>query len=147
MASLRKNKGKAPAQGYPHNMHEGASSGSEPRKAKSLQEFVPAKMTFSSGSMTITLQEVLSRTLQFNEGIYTDLPPSIKFILDNLQRAFTQNNHNLFRRTLRALEIQLVNLEARNETLISQLFGKEDIHSMDKMTIMGTDYARLSLKT
>ena len=29
----------------------------------------------------------------------------------------------------------------------SQLFGKEEIHSMDKMTIMGTDYARLSLKT
>ena len=29
----------------------------------------------------------------------------------------------------------------------SQLFGKEEIHSMDKKTIMGTDYARLSLKT
>ena len=29
----------------------------------------------------------------------------------------------------------------------SQLFGKEDIHSMDKRTIMGIDYARLSLKT
>ena len=31
--------------------------------------------------------------------------------------------------------------------LTSQLFGKEDIHSMDKTTIMSTDYARLSLKT
>ena len=29
----------------------------------------------------------------------------------------------------------------------SQLFGKEEIHSMDKKTIMGTNYARLSLKT
>ena len=29
----------------------------------------------------------------------------------------------------------------------SQLFGKEEIHSMDKMTIMDIDYARLSLKT
>ena len=29
----------------------------------------------------------------------------------------------------------------------SQLFGKEEIHSMDKLTITGTDYARLSLKT
>ena len=29
----------------------------------------------------------------------------------------------------------------------SQLFGKEEIHSMDKKTITGTDYARLSLKT
>ena len=34
-----------------------------------------------------------------------------------------------------------------NDPYISQLFGKEDIHSNDKMTIMGTDYARLSLKT
>ena len=34
-----------------------------------------------------------------------------------------------------------------DELNTSQLFGKEDIHSMDKKTIMGTDYARLSLKT
>ena len=99
--------------------------------------------------MAITLEEVLSRTLHFTNGVYTDLPPSIKIILDNLQRAFTQNNHCLFQRTLRALEIHLVNLEAGNEineVLISQLLGKEDIQSMDRMTIMGTDYVRLSLK-
>ena len=30
---------------------------------------------------------------------------------------------------------------------INQLSGKEEIHSMDKKTIMDTDYARLSLKT
>ena len=29
----------------------------------------------------------------------------------------------------------------------SQLFGKKEIHSTDKLTIMSTDYARLSLKT
>ena len=34
-----------------------------------------------------------------------------------------------------------------NDPHFSQLFGKEDIHSKDKMTIMGIDYARLSLKT
>ena len=34
-----------------------------------------------------------------------------------------------------------------NDPYISQLFGKVDIHSKDKMTIMGTNYARLSLKT
>ena len=34
-----------------------------------------------------------------------------------------------------------------NDPYLSQLFGKEDIHSKDKMIIMGTDYARLSLKT
>ena len=97
--------------------------------------------------MAITLHEVLSKALQFNNGVYIDLPPSIKFILDNLQKAYTKNNYNLFQRTLRALELHLVELEAGKTTLISQLFGKENIHSMDKMTIMGTDYARLSLKT
>ena len=30
---------------------------------------------------------------------------------------------------------------------ISQLFGKEEIHSMDKRTIMGINYARLGFKT
>ena len=34
-----------------------------------------------------------------------------------------------------------------NDPYTSQLFGKEEIHSMDKKTIMGIDYARLSLKT
>ena len=97
--------------------------------------------------MTIIFQEVLSRALRFNNGAYTDLPPSIKFILDNLQSAFTWNHYGLFQRTLKALEIHLVNHEARNEAITSQLFGKEDIHSMDKKTIMGTEYARLSLKT
>ena len=39
-------------------MHEGASSGSEPRKATSLQESVPAKIIFFSGNVAITLEEV-----------------------------------------------------------------------------------------
>ena len=83
----------------------------------------------------------------FNNGACTNLPPSIKFILDNLQSAYTLKHHGLFQRTLKALEIHLVNLEARHEAISSKLSGKEDIHSMDKMTIMGTDYARFSLKT
>ena len=83
----------------------------------------------------------------FNNGACTNLPPSIKFILDNLQSAYTLKHHGLFQRTLKALEIHLVNLEARHEAISSKLSGKEDIHSMDKMTIMGTDSARLSLKT
>ena len=100
--------------------------------------------------MAIILQEVLSRNLQFNHGVYTDLPPSIKILLDNLQRAYTKSNCDLFQRTLKALEIHLVNLvnlEAGNALFSSQLFGKKDIHSMDRTTIMGTNYARLSLKT
>ena len=118
-------------------MHEGASSGSEPRKATSLQS-----LTYSNGTKAITLQKVVS-----SNGVYSDLPPSIKILLDNLQRAYTKSNQNLFQRTLNALEIHLVNLETGNVVLFSQLFGKEDIHSMDKTTIMGTNYARLSLKT
>ena len=136
-----------PIIGQSFKMHEGASSGSEPRKATSFQEFSLAKITYSNGTMAITLQEVLSRTLQFSNGVYTDLPPSIKILLDNLQRAYSRSHRDLFQRTLKALEIHLVNLETRNAILSSQLLGKEDIHSMDKMTIMGTDYARLSLKT
>ena len=33
-----------------------------------------------------------------------------------------------------------------NDLYLSQLFGKKDIHSKDKMTIMGTNYARLVLR-
>ena len=118
-------------------MHEGTSSGSEPRRATSLQS-----LTYSNGTKAITLQKVVS-----SNGVYSDLPPSIKILLDNLQRAYTKSNQNLFQRTLNALEIHLVNLETGNVVLFSQLFGKEDIHSMDKTTIMGTNYAKLSLKT
>ena len=35
---------------------------------------------------------------------------------------------------------------AINKVLTSQLSGKEDIHSMDKVTIMGTDYTKFSLR-
>ena len=95
--------------------------------------------------MAITLEEVKNKALQFRKGIYKNLPPSTKFILDNLQRAFTQNHPNLFQRTLKALELHLVELEAGNMILTSQLFGKEDIHSMDKTTIMGTVYLEARL--
>ena len=97
--------------------------------------------------MAITLEKVRKKTLQFSGGIYTELPPTTKFILDNLQRAFIQKHQSLFQKTLKALELHLVELEAGNMFLTSQLFGKEDIHSMDRMTIMSTYYARLSLKT
>ena len=95
-SNSKRNKGKTPIQGFPQKMREGASSGQEPRKATSLQNMYPAAVTYSSGYMAITLQEVKNKALQFSNGIYTDLSPSIKFILDNLQRAFTQNHYNLF---------------------------------------------------
>ena len=157
-------------------MHEGASSRVKLSGSTSLQEFVPIEVTYSSGDMEIPLKEVFSRSLQFHNGTHSELSNSIKFILDKLQAAFTRNHYNLFQKTLRALEIHLVNLTAQNEAYMShyanlvskneafrshlvshpnitnepytsQLFGKEEIHSMDRKTIMGTDYARLSLKT
>ena len=63
----RRDKGKAPAQGYSQDkrlrarqsfvMHEGASSGVKPSRSTSLQEFVLAEVTYSSGDMIIALQE------------------------------------------------------------------------------------------
>ena len=76
-------------------------------------------MTYSSGDMVIALHEILSRNLQFHNGTYLELPDSIKFILDNLQVAFTRNHHNLFQKTLPALEIHLVNLITQNEAYTS----------------------------
>ena len=153
----KKGKGKVPTRDYPQNKrlpamgqsfekHEGASSTSH-RGAASLQPMYPEMVTYSSGFMAITLERVRKRIYQFKGGIYTELPHSTKFILDNLQRAFIQKHQSLFQKTLTALELHLVELEKGNIALTSQLSGKEDIHSMDKTTIMSTDYARLSLKT
>ena len=109
--------------------------------------------------MVVALQEVLSRTLQFHDGVYSELPNSIKFILDNLQAAFTLKHHTLFQKTLQALEIHLINLTAQNEAYTShhanlvsenEAFESHLVRHLnitdDPYTIMGIDYARLSLK-
>ena len=93
-------------------MHEGVSSGVKSSGTTSLQGDVPAEVTYSSGDIIIALQEVLARKLQFHNGTYSELPASIKFILDNLQSAFIENHRDVFQQTLRALEIHLVNLTA-----------------------------------
>ena len=161
--------------GRPFKMHESASSGVKSSEATSFQGDVLAEMTYSNGDIIIALQEVLARNLEFHNGIYSELLDSIKLILDNLQFAFTKYHHDVFQQTLRALETHLVNLanlvsekpftseydlvseneafrshlvkysNITNDPYLSQLFGKKNIHSKDKMTIMGTDYARLSL--
>ena len=94
-------------------MHEGTSFGKKPSKSIFLMEFVPTKVTYSSDDMVVALQEVLSRTLQFHNGVYSELPNSIKFILDNLQVSFTLKHHTFFQKTLQALKIHLVNLTAQ----------------------------------
>ena len=82
-------------------MHEGPSSGVKSSRSRSLQEFVPTEVTYSysSGDMVIVPQEVLSRNLQFHNGTYSELPDSIKFILDNLQAAYTKDHQKLFQKT------------------------------------------------
>ena len=96
-------------------MHEGASSGVKSSGATSLQGDVPVEVTYSNGDIIIALQEVLARNLQFHNGIHSELPDSIKLILDNLQFAFIENHRDVFLQTLRALEIHLVNLTVQNE--------------------------------
>ena len=65
-------------------MHEGASSGVKSSGATSFQGDVPTEVTYSNGDIIIALQEVLARNLQFYNGTYSELPTSIKLILDNL---------------------------------------------------------------
>ena len=116
----KKNEGKAPTQDYSQfAMHEGASSRVKPSGSTSLQEDVPATVTSSNGDMLIALQDILSRNLQFHNGTCSELPNSIKLILDSLQFAFIGNHHDLFHKTLRNLEIHLVNLIAQNEAYVS----------------------------
>ena len=56
-------------------------------------------------------------------------------------------NQSLFQLTLTALELHLAELENGNMVLTSQLSGKEDIHSMDKMTIMRKEPAAILMRS
>ncbi|KAL0010944.1 hypothetical protein SO802_006052 [Lithocarpus litseifolius] len=163
-------KGKAPIQDYPlvtrfteqpFEIHEGTSSNPE---AISLQEY--ATVAHSSGNTVISLQEtptpipssgnivndVLRYTLQENivknsYGIYSNFPYPTKTILDLLHSAYILHNTDLFQRTLKTLKTHLENLEERNDHITRLLSGKEEIRSKDKIVLMGTCFARLSLKT
>ena len=117
-------------------MHEGASYGVKSSGATSLQGDVPAEVTYSNGDIIIVLQEVLARNLQFHNGIYPELPDSIKLILDNLQFAFIKKHHEVFQQTLRALEIHLVNLTLKmtfTHTTMLTVFQKKPL--LQKMTL------------
>ena len=115
-------------------MHEGASSRVKSSGTTSLQRDVPAEVTYSNGDIIIALQEVLAKNLQFHNGTYSELPASIKLILDNLQSAFIEKHHEVFQQTLRALKIHLVNLTAQNEVythyyanrILEKTFTSED---------------------
>ena len=110
----KKNKGKALAQDYsqnkgfpagrPFKIHEDASSGVKPSESTSLQGDVPVEVTYSNGDILIALHEVLSKNLQFHNGAYSELPDSIKFILDNLQFASTKTTEIFSRKPFEPLK-------------------------------------------
>ncbi|KAL0001911.1 hypothetical protein SO802_015692 [Lithocarpus litseifolius] len=129
---------------YSSKMHEGASSDQE---AISLRESVT--VAHSSGNRVV---DVLQYTLQENlvketYGVHSNFLYSTKTILELLHSAYILHNTDLFQRTLKTLENHLRNLEAKNDHITSLLSSKEEIRSKDKTVLMGTCFARLSLKT
>ena len=99
---------------------------------------------YSCGEKNEILQEVLRIDLTFQDWEFTDL-------LDNLQAAFTLIQKPLFQKTLKALELHLVNTSAFIEALGSQLPGKEDGDSSStkiewqslKSYLMETSFSKL----
>ncbi|KAK9994083.1 hypothetical protein SO802_023786 [Lithocarpus litseifolius] len=139
-SASRKHKGKAPAQDYPQDkripagqsfvMHEGASSRRNPSRSTSLQESVPAEKTLQT--LEIHLVNLTAQN-EVYEGLIIDLSsqsPQNKPVHQSFPHNEAFASHSI-----------------NHDHCTSQLFGKEEIHSMDKMTLMGTDYAKLSLKT
>ncbi|KAK9998170.1 hypothetical protein SO802_017773, partial [Lithocarpus litseifolius] len=61
--------------------------------------------------------------------------------------SYILHNNDLFQRTLKILKTHLQSLEERNNHITSLLFGREEIRSKDKTVLIGTCFARLSLKT
>ena len=138
-------KGKAPVQDYsqnkrlptgqPFRMHESASSGVKPSRATSLQRNVPAEVTYSNGDMIIALQEVLSRNLQFHNGIYSELLDSIKLLITfNLLLLettvmFFRKPSKLLKSTLLTLLLKMMFMQATMLTL----FQKKPL--LQKMTL------------
>ena len=89
---------------------------------------------YSFGEKSEILQEVLRTYLNFRDGEFTDLPLRIKLLLDNLQVAFTLRQKPLFQKTLKALELHLINTSAFIEAFGCQLLGKEDGDSSSTKT-------------
>ena len=106
------------------------------------------------GEKSEILQEVLYTDLNFQDGKFTDLPFHIKLLLDNLQATFTLRLKPLFQKTLKALELHLVNTSAFIEALGCQLPSKEDGDSSSTKTkpqslkncLMGTNFSKLHPK-
>ena len=135
-----KGKGKAPAvQPKPKqsrkpyvrilDRHEGVSI-----ETISLQDSLLIEAMYSCSGKSEILQEVLCTDLIFRDREFTDLPLHIKLLLDNLQAALTLRQKSLFQKTLKALELYLVNTSAFIEALSCQLPGKEDGDSSSTMT-------------
>ena len=99
---------------------------------------------YSCGGKSEILQEVSRTDLIFQDGEFTDLPLHVKLLLDNLQVAFTLRHTSLFQKTLKALELHLVNTSAFIEAFGCQLPGKEDGDSSSTKTESQSLYKKLS---
>ena len=130
-------------------MHEGISI-----ETISLQDTLLAEAMYSCSEKSVILQKVFRTDLIFQNGEITDLPFHIKLLLDNLQVSFTLRQKSLFQKTLKALELYLVNTSAFIEALGYQLPGKEDGDSSSIMiesqslnsNLMGTSFSKLHPK-
>ena len=88
----------------------------------------------------------LETTANFSKKPFEHLKSTLLTLLHK-NEAYTSHHTNLVSEN-ETFGSHLVNHpNITNDPYTSQLFGKEEIHSMDKKTIMGIDYARLSLKT
>ncbi|KAK9989318.1 hypothetical protein SO802_029557 [Lithocarpus litseifolius] len=134
-----------------HKLVKKEPSTSSPSKGEetviTLQE-TPIPIHLSENPVNDVLKFNLEENLAKDSyGINSNFPYPTKTILDLLQSAFLLDNNDLFQRTLKTMKNHIENLEARNDHLTSLLFGKEKVRSKDKTVLMGTCFARLSLKT
>ena len=85
---------------------------------------------YSCSGKSEILQEVLRTDIIFRDGEFTDLPLHIKLLLDNLQVALTLRQKSLFQKTLKALELYLVNtVHLLKHLVVNSLAGRMEIQA------------------
>ena len=105
--------------------HEGVSI-----ETISLQDSLLIEAMYSCSGKSEILQEVLRTDLIFRDREFTDLPLHIKLLLDNLQVALTLRQKSLFQKTLKALELYLVNtVHLLKHLVVNSLAGRMEIQA------------------
>ena len=102
-------------------------------------------MTYSNGDMIIALQEVLSRNLQFHNGIYSELLDSIKLLitfnllLPETTMMLSREPSKPLKSTLLTLLLKMRHMQATMLTL----FKEKPL--LPKMTLFQTLFQKISL--